>query len=241
MSLLVANMASKAILLTNDVSEERPQRAFVCFMTSFYAFHSRCTNFSQHEVLDEVDCSCKCSDKVAGGRSSDQTLRNSTLFSNCSLSVFAAAQRSEQGNTLQKAALQMTSKGDLLRSKVCVVTGGGRGIGAAIAVRFAEEGACLILTARSEDQLEQVSFQFGHTSLWHAPERSHKSGASPVQTAKICRTRGATSCDTYRVDLAQRALVTKFATDVLSKFKRVDVLVNNAGTNLAGHFGLEGD
>lgn len=47
--------------------------------------------------------------------------------------------------------------GGLLENKVCVVTGGGRGIGAAIAERFAAEGASLVLTARSKDQLEQVT------------------------------------------------------------------------------------
>ena len=44
----------------------------------------------------------------------------------------------------------------LLKNKVCVVTGGGRGIGAAIAEKFAGQGASLILTARSEDQLQEV-------------------------------------------------------------------------------------
>ena len=38
-----------------------------------------------------------------------------------------------------------------------MITGGGRGIGAAIAQRFAAEGATLILTARSEDQLQEVT------------------------------------------------------------------------------------
>lgn len=50
--------------------------------------------------------------------------------------------------------------GKLMENKVCVVTGGGRGIGAAIAERFAAEGASLVLTARSKDQLEQVTDQY---------------------------------------------------------------------------------
>ena len=44
----------------------------------------------------------------------------------------------------------------LLKDKVCVITGAGRGIGAAIAERFAAEGATLVLTARSEGQLQEV-------------------------------------------------------------------------------------
>ena len=45
---------------------------------------------------------------------------------------------------------------DTLPSKVAVITGGGRGIGAAIAEKYAGEGFTLILTARSKNELEQV-------------------------------------------------------------------------------------
>lgn len=48
------------------------------------------------------------------------------------------------------------SPNELLHGKVCVVTGGGRGIGVAIAATYAEEGATIVLTAWSEDELRQV-------------------------------------------------------------------------------------
>ena len=41
--------------------------------------------------------------------------------------------------------------------KVAIVTGGGRGIGAACALALAEAGADVVLSARSEDQLRQVA------------------------------------------------------------------------------------
>ena len=54
-----------------------------------------------------------------------------------------------------RSKLRMSPKG-LLLGKTCVLTGGGRGIGAAIATKFATEGAKIILVARSEDQLQRV-------------------------------------------------------------------------------------
>lgn len=40
---------------------------------------------------------------------------------------------------------------------MAVITGGGRGVGQAIAERYAELGFTIIITARSTDQLEEVS------------------------------------------------------------------------------------
>ena len=55
--------------------------------------------------------------------------------------------------------------GKLLANKLCVITGGGRGIGAVIAEKFAAEGASLVLTARSEDQLQKVKVHYDLCSV----------------------------------------------------------------------------
>lgn len=53
---------------------------------------------------------------------------------------------------------------DKLESKVAVVTGGGSGIGKATAIRFAEEGAKVIIVGRREEKLQEVAAENGNIS-----------------------------------------------------------------------------
>ena len=48
-----------------------------------------------------------------------------------------------------------------LKDKVALITGAGRGIGRAIALAYADEGAKLALAARSVDQLEETAGRHG--------------------------------------------------------------------------------
>lgn len=96
-------------------------------------------------------------------------------------------------------------RGYSYRDKVAVVTGAGSGIGRALALRLAGEGARLAIS----DVTDGVA-----------------------QTAMQCRERGAEVHD-YRVDVSDRALVMAHAEQVVADLGRVDVAVNNAGVALS--------
>src|SRR5262245_20669953 len=90
----------------------------------------------------------------------------------------------------------------VLADRVAVVTGAGRGIGRAIALAFAREGADLALAPRTVPELEAVA----------AAVRVLGRRALVAET-----------------DVRQEAPVARLAEAVQREYGRVDVLVNNAG------------
>lgn len=91
----------------------------------------------------------------------------------------------------------------LLDGKVALVTGGSRGIGKAIALKFASEGADVVFTYLSNkaaaEQTEQELGQYGHRV------KAYASDASSFESAH------------------------ELVKQVIEDFSRIDILVNNAG------------
>jgi NAD(P)-dependent dehydrogenase (short-subunit alcohol dehydrogenase family) len=94
-----------------------------------------------------------------------------------------------------------------LDGKVAVITGGGRGIGRAIALRYAAEGATVVVSSRTAADLE---------ATLAAAELGHQRGLAVV------------------ADAMDRADARRPVTEALDRFGRVDVLVNNVGGTVGG-------
>src|SRR5918994_4546437 len=87
--------------------------------------------------------------------------------------------------------------------RVAVVTGGGRGIGRAVALRLANEGANVAISHRANDEAAEAA-------------------AEEVRAAGV-------RCEVFRGNVASREDVEALVKDVNDAFGQIDILVNNAG------------
>ncbi len=86
-----------------------------------------------------------------------------------------------------------------MKDKIVLITGGAAGIGKATALRFAEEGAKVVICDINEAAGQATLKELGEGAAF------------------------------YKVNVADREAVQQWVDDVLAKYGRIDVLVNNAG------------
>ena len=94
-----------------------------------------------------------------------------------------------------------------LVNQIAVVTGAGRGIGRAIALKFASEGADVVCVSRTQENSEKVA----------------------AEIRALGRKAWA-----FAVDVADSAAVSAAAEKILADSGKVDILVNNAGVTRDG-------
>lgn len=94
-----------------------------------------------------------------------------------------------------------------LQNQVAVVTGAGRGIGRAIALKFADAGADVVCVSRTAENSQKVADEI--------KARGRKAWA-------------------FAVDVSDPKAVAEVAEKILAEAGRVDVLVNNAGVTRDG-------
>jgi NAD(P)-dependent dehydrogenase (short-subunit alcohol dehydrogenase family) len=94
-----------------------------------------------------------------------------------------------------------------LANKVAAVTGAASGIGRSLAVNLANEGCHVALSDINEDGLNE--------------------------TRDMIRNEGV-KVTVHRLDVSSREQVTQYANDIIQQHGQVDIVINNAGTGLAG-------
>jgi len=108
----------------------------------------------------------------------------------------------------------VTAAGARLQGRIALVTGASRGLGAAIARRFASEGAHLILVARTQGGLEELDDEI--------------------------RAAGGEAATLLPLDLRDFDKIDQMGAAIHQRFGRLDVLIGNAGTlgrlSPMGHF-----
>lgn len=109
---------------------------------------------------------------------------------------------------LEEAKLQRMPKPKSLSGKIALITGSAGGIGKAIAKKFADEGACIVINDNDADRLAAVTKEF-----------SQQYGKDIFVTELLDVTQAATIANTYRA-----AALT---------FGGVDIIVNCAGLSIS--------
>ncbi len=90
--------------------------------------------------------------------------------------------------------------------KVAIVTGGGSGLGYAIAEKFSQNNIKTIIVGRNEEKLKTAAAQLGDNCFY-----------------KSC-------------DLTQLSAIPSLIENIIAEFGHIDILVNNAGINLKKEF-----
>ncbi|HUW90613.1 MAG TPA: SDR family NAD(P)-dependent oxidoreductase [Candidatus Nanopelagicaceae bacterium] len=96
-----------------------------------------------------------------------------------------------------------------LKDKIVIVTGAGTGIGRAIAIRFAQEGATIVVADINEENSNEVAKEInkiGHQSL------------------------------VIKTDVANEESVKNLVDKTLEKFSRIDIVISNAGVSRMAKF-----
>ena len=103
----------------------------------------------------------------------------------------------------------MTNK---LEGQVALVSGSGRGIGRAIALAYASAGAQVVVTARSQDQIDSVCGEIG------------AAGGTAIAV---------------RADVTNRADVVALIAQTLEAFGRIDIVINNTSASASVEWTVE--
>jgi NAD(P)-dependent dehydrogenase (short-subunit alcohol dehydrogenase family) len=95
-----------------------------------------------------------------------------------------------------------------LERKIALITGASKGLGKAMALALASEGAAIALVSRDREQLQKTAEEVGRTG-----------GGTQV----------------FQADVTSEEAVLQLERDVVQAFGRIHILINNAGINVRKH------
>lgn len=93
-----------------------------------------------------------------------------------------------------------------MSNRIAIITGGGSGLGFAIAEKFTQSGITTIIAGRNEEKLNKAKEQLGE------------------------------HCFAMACDVSDLKAIPSFVEQVTAQFGRIDILVNNAGINMKKEF-----
>lgn len=102
---------------------------------------------------------------------------------------------------------------DRFKNKVAVITGGGQGIGRALAKNLHDSGANVIINDINCQKLNETRDLLNNTGNNH--------------------------CICYQADVAKKEEVLRFSDFVKKEFGKIDLLINNAGVSIGRHYAEE--
>ena len=103
-----------------------------------------------------------------------------------------------------------------LNGKVAIVTGASRGIGKAIAIELAKNGASVVVAARTRKQPKNIA-----GTIYQTVEEIKSLGGNAVAV---------------KTKITNAEMIEKMVQQTLENFNRIDILINNAATNHPEHF-----
>ncbi len=128
------------------------------------------------------------------------------------ISSYTALPRQEAFNIeywlLEEAKLKRMPKPKPLSGRVALVTGSGGGIGKAIAKKFAEQGACVVLSDNNQDRLQEAYSEF--VKLFGKDQIGH-----------------------VVMDVTDENAIEEACKNASLSFGGIDILVNNAGISIS--------
>jgi rhamnulose-1-phosphate aldolase/alcohol dehydrogenase len=219
---LVLNLTPEEVLDSIDKVKEKITPLFEDYRNMYTEYYNTCKHPSSPSLRDPnpvvilfpgVGMFTFAKDKQTARVASEFYINAINVMKGAeAISSYVSLPRQEAFNIeywlLEEAKLQRMPKPKPLSGRVALVTGSGGGIGKAIAKKFAEEGACVILSDNNLDRLNEAKAEF--INLF---------GRDQVSSEMM----DVTDVETIETSMKNASL----------SFGGVDIVVNNAGISIS--------